>query len=250
MQTKEGLVYTQLEKEVRNLDPSPSKILLVEDDPYALRMLDRILTQSGFSVVCATNGEQALEQLNRIGAVDVVISDWMMPMMDGVELCSRIKSDEAWRLTFFVLLTSREGTGDKVRALDAGVDDYLTKPCNQEELLARIRAGLRIRSLQRELLAMEKKVAIIQVAATAGHEINNPLTGILGYLDLLHEAIEAGEGPATLLKYVDRINGQVIRIRDIVLKLGSLKEVQTKSYVGRQQILDLAQEALPDPDTE
>ncbi|MCG3195929.1 MAG: response regulator [Candidatus Omnitrophica bacterium] len=215
------------------------RILIVEDDPFSQQVLKKILSEQGFEVVTAENGARALDHLKAGPSFDVILSDWMMPNMDGVELCSRVKEDEALRGTFFILLTSREKTEDKVRALDLGVDDYLTKPCHQEELVARVRAGIRIRSLQSDLINLEKRVAVVQVAATAGHEINNPLTGIFGYLDLLEDSIRSGAAPEALLGYVERISKQATRIRDIVQRLSSLKEVQTKAYVGRQRILDL-----------
>lgn len=215
------------------------RILIVEDDPFSQEVLTKILSEQDFEVVSVENGLRAMDCLRSGARFDVILSDWMMPNIDGVQLCSRIREDEKHRCTFFILLTSRENTEDKVRALDSGVDDYLTKPCHQEELIARVRAGIRIRTLQSELLQLENRVAVVQVAATAAHEINNPLTGIFGYLDLLEESIRSGGNREALLGYVERISNQATRIRDIVRRLSSLKDVQTKAYVGGQRILDL-----------
>jgi len=216
-----------------------SKILIVEDDRYSRVLLERILTNRKLDITAASDGEEALGILAADGTFDIVLSDWMMPKLDGVELCARIKTDPKLRQVYFILLTSRSPTEDKVTALNAGVDDYVTKPCHQEELIARINAGLRIRSLQSDLMILEKDMAILQVAATAGHEINNPLTGIIGYLDLLREEIESDGDTAKLLGYLDRIAGQAERIRDVVSKLISLKDTQTKPYLGSQFMLDL-----------
>jgi DNA-binding response OmpR family regulator len=215
------------------------RILIVEDEFHSKLLLERVLSNRNFEVFTAENGHQALDLLYSSGPVDVVLSDWMMPGMDGVQLCAEIKKREDLRRMFFILLTSRELTEDKVHALEAGVDDYLTKPCHQEELIARVRAGLRIRQLQEELLTLEKRVAVIQVAATAAHEINNPLTGVFGYLDLIQESIKSGADPKTLLDYLDRVAKQAERVRDIVAKLSTLRDVQTKPYIGKQEILDL-----------
>jgi len=223
-------------------EPVKPKILVVEDDPNSLKMLVRILTDRNFEAIPIDRSLTALESLENFRDIDLVLSDWMMPEIDGVELCSRIKKKPGFQSIYFILLTSRELTEDKVTALNAGVDDYLTKPYHQDELVARIRAGLRIRVLQKELLAMEKDMAIIQLAATAAHEINNPLTGIIGYLDLFKESLQSGDSKEQLLGYLERMSKQAFRIKDIVSKLSSLKEVRTKPYLDRMQIIDLHRE--------
>jgi DNA-binding response OmpR family regulator len=220
-------------------DAKKSTVLVVDDDPHSKTLLEKILSERDLEVLSADNGYKALELLRGGPAVDLIISDWMMPAMDGVQLCAEVKSREELRQIYFILLTSRELTEDKVRALNAGVDDYLTKPCHQDELVARIRAGLRIRQLQSEVLLLEKNMAILQVAATAGHEINNPLTGIFGYMDLMQEAVKSGAESAVLLGYLEKMSRQAVRVRDIVAKLSSLREVHSKPYFGKQEILDL-----------
>lgn len=220
-------------------EPVKPKILVVEDDPNSLKMLQKILSEKSFEVIPIERSLTALEALDLHKDIDVVLSDWVMPDIDGVELCSRVKQRSEFQAIYFILLSSRELTEDKVQALNAGVDDYLTKPYHQDELVARIRAGLRIRTLQKELLAIEKNLVIIQLAATAAHEINNPLTGIIGYLDLLRESIKSGDSKDQLQDYLEKMSKQAFRIKDIVTKLSSIKEVHTKPYLGRMQIIDL-----------
>lgn len=228
----------------------PAKILIAEDEVYSRRLLEKILSGLGYRVEWALDGAEALAMLDKDPDFDLVISDWVMPHMDGVELCSKIKSREDLRQIYFIVLSSRDMSEDKVNALDRGVDEYLTKPCNPEELKARVRAGLRIRKLQEEILMLERKMAILQLATTAGHEINNPLTGIFGYMELLREGLKTGEPAEELLDYLKKMRDQSIRIRDVVSRLITLEEIQTKKYIGDQDMIDLGLPENPVPHSE
>jgi DNA-binding response OmpR family regulator len=228
----------------------PAKILIAEDEVYSRRLLEKILSGLGYRVEWALDGAEALAMLDKDPDFDLVISDWVMPHMDGVELCSKIKSREDLRQIYFIVLSSRDMSEDKVNALDRGVDEYLTKPCNPEELKARVRAGLRIRKLQEEILTLERKMAILQLATTAGHEINNPLTGIFGYMELLREGLKTGEPAEELLDYLKKMRDQSIRIRDVVSRLITLEEIQTKKYIGDQDMIDLGLPENPVPHSE
>lgn len=214
-------------------------ILVVEDDLHSMHILERILTMHGFAVLTAASANEAKSLLTSSHKVDLILSDWIMPEIDGVELCGWVKTQENLRNTFFILVTVREETQDKVKGLDSGADDYVTKPYQEDELVARVRAGLRLRQLQREVVELERKMAVVQVAATAAHEINNPLTGVFGYIDLLRVSLESNAPKETLLNYVNKISQQAVRIRDTVARLSTLKSVQTKEYLGQQRILDL-----------
>ena len=229
--------------------PKP-KILVVEDEVNSLRLLEKILSPLDCQVICAKDGVEALEILTQDPEYDLVLSDWVMPNLDGIELCKKIKEKESLRQIFFIILSSRDESQDKVSALDSGADEYLTKPCNPDELMARVRAGMRIRELQREVSDLERNMGILQLAATAGHEINNPLTGIFGYIDLLREAIQSGQPSEDLVGYVERMADQSRRIRDVVSRLISLSEVQTKRYLGGQEMIDLGTETFAAEKTE
>jgi diguanylate cyclase (GGDEF)-like protein len=118
----------------------------VEDDPVSRRILEKSLTKSGMKVVTAENGREALELLEKT-FFPIVITDWMMPELDGLELCQRIRKMEWPSYVFIILLTARGAVDDIITGLDAGADDYLTKPFNKAELKARLRAGTRILGL-------------------------------------------------------------------------------------------------------
>lgn len=119
------------------------KILIVDDDDMALEALDHALTQAGHEVVAAHNGLEALELLHA-DPCRLVISDWMMPTMDGLELCRRIRNRAVGHYTYFILVTCRGEPDDIVEGLSAGADDFITKPFEPAELCVRVRAGERI----------------------------------------------------------------------------------------------------------
>lgn len=130
------------------------KILIVEDEPITRRLLQFTLTRWGYEAMTAVDGREAWEVLQRSTSPSLVISDWMMPGMDGLELCSRIRSRERPGYTYLIILTGRDRKEDIVKGLEAGADDYLVKPFDQEELLCRIRIGERIINLERRILQL------------------------------------------------------------------------------------------------
>ncbi len=116
-----------------------TRIVTADDDPQLLRLIARNLEFEGYEVVTASDGEQALEQVERV-APDLVLLDVMMPKMDGFTVCQRVREFSSVPI---IIITARGQDQDKVKGLDLGADDYLTKPFSVEELLARVRAALR-----------------------------------------------------------------------------------------------------------
>ena len=126
------------------------RILIVEDDPFFQRVLLKRLAAEGYQVQAAADGREGMKQIVSFEP-DLVISDWMMPHVDGLELCQSVKTGLREASPYFILLTAKGEISDKLLALDTGADDYLVKPCDQGELLARVRAGLRIVLLTQDL---------------------------------------------------------------------------------------------------
>jgi putative two-component system response regulator len=123
------------------------KILVVDDDPDGLEMISFALSHFGYEVFTASNGREALARLNETGC-RLVISDWMMPEMTGIELCRAVRDGEFNGYIYFILLTSRDGSDDVVEGMSAGADDFIVKPFEPAELKVRIRAGERILGLE------------------------------------------------------------------------------------------------------
>ncbi len=128
----------------------PLTVLIIEDHPDQRDLLAIVLQREGYRVVTAGNGLEALEELKREN-VQIVLSDIMMPKMDGFELIKNIRKNPALKATYVILITARIQEGDRVRGLDLGADDYITKPFSFSELLARVRVGSRVVKYQRHL---------------------------------------------------------------------------------------------------
>ena len=135
------------------LGTTKGTILIAEDDVVSRRLLEATLAKWGYRVIAVTNGVEALRVLQGEDAPSLAIVDWMMPGMEGPEVCWRVRELSHRPYTYIVLLTARAQQGDLLRGLESGADGYLTKPFNAEELRARIHVGERIVSLQNNLLA-------------------------------------------------------------------------------------------------
>jgi CheY-like chemotaxis protein len=127
------------------------KLLIAEDDPVSRRVLEASLRKWGYDLVVACDGDQAWQALTEPGPPDLAILDWMMPGMDGVEVCRRLRGLPARRPVYVILLTAKGGREDIVEGLQAGADDYITKPFDRDELRARVQVGIRVVDLQRSL---------------------------------------------------------------------------------------------------
>ncbi|MCD6336545.1 MAG: response regulator [Candidatus Latescibacterota bacterium] len=127
------------------------KILIAEDDMTSRRMLETRLVKWGYEVVATSDGNQAREALQGEDAPQLAILDWMMPGLDGVEVCRRVRELEGESHIYIILLTAKDRKEDLVAGLDAGADDYLTKPFKREEMRARLQVGIRTVDLQNRL---------------------------------------------------------------------------------------------------
>src|SRR6185369_5468539 len=127
-----------------------AKILVVDDTPANVKLLADLLAVKGYDVVTAANGEEGLKRL-AADRPDLVLLDIMMPGMNGYEVCRAIRSDPAHGVLPVVMVTSLDPTQERIKGLDAGADDFLTKPINQPELLARVKSLLRIKALYDQL---------------------------------------------------------------------------------------------------
>ena len=155
-------------------------VLVAEDDPVSRRVLEVRLQQWGYEVLSTDNGFRALDAVQADECPELLLLDWMMPGIDGVELCRRIRAMDKPVYPYILLLTARDAKQDLIAGLDAGADDYLTKPFHADELHARLRAGGRILGLQNELIRAREELRF--------HATHDALTAVWnrkGIMDLL-----------------------------------------------------------------
>jgi two-component system, cell cycle response regulator len=146
------------------------KVLIAEDDVVSRRLLEAMLTRWGYEVVVTRNGDEAWRLLQRIDAPPLAILDWMMPGMDGVEVCRKVRQRGQEPYIYLLLLTTKGRKENIIEGLDAGADDYLTKPFDPHELQVRLRTGKRIMTLQAELIEAREALRV--------QAMHDPLTGI------------------------------------------------------------------------
>jgi diguanylate cyclase (GGDEF)-like protein len=158
------------------------RVLIAEDDAVSRLMLRRAIEQLGHEVLVATDGTDAWA-LYRQHTVDVIVSDWLMPGMDGLDLCRRVRASQRETYTYFMLLTSLEGKQHFMQGMQAGADDYLTKPLDREELQVRLQVASRVTSLHHQLAEKTRELEAAN-HALAESARRDPLTGLGNRLQL------------------------------------------------------------------
>ena len=204
------------------------RILIVEDEPDTLFILSKLLQKNNYDVSAAKNGKVALEMLETFKPL-VVLADWTMPELDGLELCRRMKSSDDYKLIYYIILTARSSVNDRIKGLDVGADDFLIKPTDNQELLARIRSGVRINKLQNELKNIEHSKALIEMACTLGHKMNNPLSSLIFSFSHIEEEVRKSKRQ-DLDEDLLVVNESIARIRSLIEDLLKLKDPRLTDY--------------------
>jgi two-component system, cell cycle response regulator len=130
------------------------KILVVDDEQISKRVLEAMLRKWGYETISSDNGLEAWELMQKPDAPSLVISDWMMPNMDGIELCEKIRAIERPGYVYFILLTTKAEKKDVIQGLESGADDFIVKPFDHEELRSRIKIGERIINLEQKIITL------------------------------------------------------------------------------------------------
>jgi two-component system cell cycle response regulator len=134
------------------------RILVADDDPVSLRLMEHMLQNSGYKVITVDNGQEAASVLSKADGPRLALIDWMMPGLDGPGVCRAVRGRHDDAYVYMLLLTSKQSSGDVVQGLEAGADDYLTKPCHPAELKARLHTGRRVLQLEDKLVEAREKM--------------------------------------------------------------------------------------------
>jgi len=178
------------------------EVLIVDDNNIALDLLNYTLSSHGYEVLSARDGLQAMQVLQQRD-VQIVITDWVMPVMSGVELCRQVRDYGFPRYIYTILLTSRSDTADTVEGLAAGADDFISKPFRPLELVARVRAGERIIGLETRDLTI---FALAKLAESRDPETGAHLERVRNYSRILAHQL------ASLPKYKHEVNAEFVRL--------------------------------------
>ena len=201
-------------KEEERSDDAP-RILLV-DDNVDLRTFMASQLSRHYHVETAADGVEGLELARRMRP-DLIVSDIMMPRMDGTELCQKLREDPALATTPILLVTAKSGEDAVVEGLDLGADDYVTKPFALRELEARIAAQLRSKEIERQLHERESRLAAIgQMTSSVVHDLRNPLTLVKGYADLALAIADRGGESGAIVKELTKLKRAADRLRRMI----------------------------------
>lgn len=216
------------------------QILIVDDNTSMLQATEMLLAHEQYDLNFANSGQQALEAVNA-RTPDVVLLDVMMPEMDGYEVCARLKSDDRWRHVPVILVTALDSKDDVVRGLDAGADDFLTKPVSGPELRARVRSMLRVKQQHDEL--QETMELRQQMADMIVHDMRNPVATVMLYSDIL--LLKTGRDESPYRDIVETIHKQANRLNSFLsdmLILAKMKADKLALSISYVDVTELAQE--------
>jgi DNA-binding response OmpR family regulator len=164
----------------------PNNILVVDDDKEFTSVATLALEMQGYEVHLANTAGAGWKEMEK-SQPDVMLIDWEMPDMSGIEFIKLIKSNALHRNRYILIVTGRTGTENIVKGLDAGADDYLIKPFQMDELMARIRSGLRVRSLEERIAEEAKRLTVLEMALSVADKVGNPIAAAKLHQQLLLE---------------------------------------------------------------
>src|SRR5215213_4205299 len=200
-------------------------ILVVDDQPINVQLLKRKLEREGIRITAAYTGLEALDFVKQ-EKPDLILLDVMMPDMDGIEVCQRLQANEETRGIPVIFITARTAKESKLEGLGVGAVDYITKPIDLDETLARVQTQLRFVAVNRQVIDLQRRLEEARKAATIGavtqgiaHNLNNLLGVVIGYLDLVKAYHDK---PEQVRKNAQHVEDAVQRIVSIIKQLSTL----------------------------
>lgn len=221
------------------------RVLLADDDAFMRLLFEEVLRSCGHEPIAASDGREAWAAFER-EVTPMVILDWQMPGYDGLEVCRRIRAHPEGDTTFVLLVTARDGADDLTAVLDAGADDYMSKPVTPDNLQARLRIAERRIEVSRarkvaeeELRSARYLAGIGETTLTIQHEINNPLAALMANVSLIRAGVldvrETRDAVVVIEEQARRIAEVVKRLRQIEAE----RSAMSVEYLGKARMIDL-----------
>jgi len=203
-------------------------ILVAEDDAATRKMISLYLQKKGFTVFEAANGIEAFTAIIE-HPINIAVVDWILPGMDGIDVCRKIREKQKSTYVFIIMLTSKAEQEDLIQGFEAGVDEYLTKPLNLQELMARIKVGVRIISLERKLVEKQRELAGTnemknKFIGIVAHDLRNPVISIRGFSELLlKDAKNLNEEQADFLNIIHSTSRNMLAMINDLLDISHIE---------------------------
>ena len=215
------------------------KVLIADDDITSRCLVEVTLKKWGYCVFSVEDGDQAWKIMQEKNPPQLLILDWMMPGLDGLSLCKKLREKNLNFPIYIIMLTSRAEQKDIIRGLDAGADDFLTKPYDKDILKARVGVGNRVLELHNKLLEHEKFQGVMEMAGAVCHEMNQPLQIVLSNSELILNGLINSEQQDTLLKTIRKNTERIGRLTQQIMRI---TKYRAKDYLdGKSKIIDIEQ---------
>ncbi|GIK59224.1 MAG: Sensor histidine kinase RcsC [Ignavibacteriaceae bacterium] len=206
------------------------KILVIDDLPENVFILQDRLIQEGYEVITAYDGNEGLEKANEV-LPDLILLDVMMPDISGFEVCKILTNNEKTKHIPIILVTAKASAEDTKEGLEAGAFDYIKKPFNRIELMARVKSALKLSEANKQLLEIEKRTTFIATIVTANHKIKQPLTLLsLSSAALKNELEKEVITKDAILSRIKYIDAAIKDIGDVLNKLNAITNPELSDY--------------------
>ena len=216
-------------------------ILIADDNSRNLQVLAGMLQELDCNISIATNGKQVLQIAEDV-IPDLILLDVMMPEMDGFETCRILQLHPKTKDIPIIFLTARVEVEDVVKGFSLGAVDYVAKPFNSAELLARVKTHLYLRKIQKENIALEQKNSILAMIVTANHELSQPLTGAIANFDYFKLLISEKEMTPDQNECIAKIESSLNEIKEILTKFRKAQSFSFKKYISNVRMVSFDEE--------
>ena len=219
------------------------RILVIDDLPENVFMLQDRLEHEGYEILTAYDGKSGIEKA-QTELPDLILLDVMMPGINGIEVCKTLVNNKKTSDIPIILVTAKTGAEDTKEGLDAGAYDYIKKPFNKIELLARVKSALKLSEANKLLLLTEKRSTFFATVVTANHKIKQPLTLLsLSSAAIKRELTKDEISKDVLISKLKYIDAAVMEITDVLDRLNSIKEPVLSDYTGDIKMIKIDDEA-------